>query len=146
MRIDLEFVELHTSLFLSGVNFGLKLYPNSKGGIEMYYDTDIEHTVIVYKDKVAIIESTASKTLKDPRQININTSHKITKETTSYQLDGATGLPVIKRAQISGPEPYSQTQAIQPMQRISAQIETPITNMPRKPGRPAKYQGEEKPE
>lgn len=132
MKIDLEFVELHSPLFLGGVNFGLKLYPNSKGGLEMWYDTDLEHTIVVYKGKVAMLETTASMTLKDPKQLGLDIAPP-----------AKPGLATLKdvfpqaavKAQVTGPERTIRT----------AQVSTPHDNVQGKPGRKAKFQGEESP-
>lgn len=134
MRIDLEFVELHTPLFLDGINFGLKLYSNSKKNkapITMWYDTELKHTVVVCKDKVALIETTASMTLFNPKQIGlaIASAHKEVVNQTWAQTSTAA-----VRAQVSGPGiGLKQT----------AQVSTPLDKVQGTPGRKAKYQGEE---
>ena len=79
MKIDLEFVELHSPLFINGTNFGLKLYADpkkAKAPITLWYDTDLRHTVVVFKDKVALIENTASMTLANPTQIGFSVNTK----------------------------------------------------------------------
>lgn len=124
MRIDLEFVELHSSLFLDGINFGTKLYADpkrSKWPVEIYYDTELEHTIVIYKDKLAMVESTASKTVKDPKLIKL-ASQKV----------------LIKEAEL-------KVEAVMPWTG-SAQVSTPQSTVQGKPGRKAKYQGEEAPE
>lgn len=123
MILDLEFVELHQPLFIDGMNFGLKLYADpkkNKAPIEMWYDTELRHTVIVYKQKVALIESTASKTLKNPDQL---------------------GYPVLETKQTLIRMDLPQSHPNHPMK--TAQVSTPISQPPKKPGRPAKYQGDE---
>lgn len=130
MRIDLEFVELHAPLFIAGINFGLKLYADprkNKAPIVIYYDTEgtgkwtkEEHVVVEYQEKVTIIPTFASMTVKSaPKLVKVPEPLK--------------PQPAIK-AQIGGPE------------KFSAQISTPMDQVQGKPGRKAKYQGEESPE
>jgi hypothetical protein len=138
MKLDLEFVELHSPLFLADTNFGMKLYADAKksqkGLIKMWYDTELEHTVIVYKHHVAIIESTASKTLADPSQIGV-TVQLVPQEGT---IRGVKIVPLVPtqpvKAQVSGPGLGLKQ---------SAQVSTPMDKVQGKPGRKAKYQGEE---
>lgn len=137
MKIDFEFIELHTSLFLGGVNFGLKLYPTSKGGLDMYYDTDLKHYVVIYKTHVAMIRDVASATLKNPSHIGVELcekpGHTMTLKLTQQEdaLAPTSTTPV--KAQATGPEKTIRT----------AQVSTPHSKPPKAPGRPAKYQGEE---
>lgn len=131
MKLDLEFVELHSPLFLADTNFGMKLYADpkksQKGMIKMWYDTELEHTVIVYKHHVAIIESTASKTLSDPNQIGVKVEAVLPKIVPLV-------MPATQiKAQVSGPGIGLKT----------AQVSTPMDKVQGKPGRKAKYQGEE---
>lgn len=133
MRLDLTFVELHTPLFLADTNHGLKLHSdpkkNLKGQVEMYYDTDLRHTVITYKGHVAIVETTASKTLKDPSQIGVELGNpKPTPPKIDYVIDETITM-ARNMATIA----------------LSAQVSTPTSKPPKKPGKPAKFQGEESP-
>lgn len=132
MRIDLEFVELHAPLFVDGINYGLKLYSDpkkAKSPIEMYYDTELKHTVIICKAKVALIENSASMTLSNPKQIGVD----ISMTPAPLMARPTIVRPTEIKAQVSGPERVLH----------NAQVESPISHPPRKPGRPAKYQGEE---
>lgn len=133
MRIELEFVELHAPLFLDGRNFGLKLYADPKKNrvpIQMYYDTDgtgkwtkEESVIVEYGEAVAIIPTYASKTPKTTKTVKlVPTVHEH-------------ASPTVK-AQVSGPE--------KPV--FTAQVSTPMDQVQGKPGRKAKYQGEEAPE
>lgn len=122
MKIDLEFVELHQPLFLAGVNFGTKLYPVMKGGIKMWYDTELDHTIVCYNGKVAMIENTASKTMYDPSQLGINTKAFLVERPKLVQTDAI------------------------PTTWAGAQVETPASKPPKTIRRPAKIQGEEAPE
>ena len=122
MKIDLEFVELHQPLFLAGVNFSTKLTPAMKGGIKMWYDTELEHTFVIYNGKVAMIENTASKTMYDPSQLGINAKASILTKPVLVQADAT-------------PTTWS-----------GAQVETPASKPPKTIRRPAKMQGEEAPE
>lgn len=122
MKIDLEFVELHSNLFVDGMNFGLKLYADpkkNKAPIKIWYDTDLRHTAVLYKDKISLIESTASMTLKDPNQIGYNSEDLEVRHTVVNA--GPVIIPTI----------------------IKAQVSTPQDKVQGKPGRKAKYQGEE---
>lgn len=140
MKITLDFIQLSEPLFLGGVNFGNKVYTTSKGGVTMWYDTDLEHTIVVYKNHVAMIEQTASKTLYDPSEIGISIP-KIQKPIMNNVSHPQTsGLAV--RAQASGP---NREEMMRPVQ-MSAQVSTPTTEEPKKPGRRPKYQGQESPE
>lgn len=135
MKIDLEFVELETPLFLGGVNFGTKLHDeptkNAKGRVTMWYDTDLRHTFVVFNDKLAIIESTASKTVKNPAQLGVEL--KPTTKTTTGRLTAPSSTTPVK-AQVSGPGMGI---------KVSAQISDPTRQAPKTITRKAKYQGEE---
>lgn len=139
MKIDLEFVELHSPLFIthgiSGTNFGEKLHidpkKNLKGALDfLYYDTDLKHTIVGYKGKVSLIENVASMTLIDPMQVGIKTVLPIVTRTATIPVQ----LKEPIKAQASGPGLGI---------KFNAQVETPIDKVQGKPGRKAKYQGEE---
>jgi len=55
MRIELEFAELHTALFLGGKNHGLKLHNVRPGDPELIYDRAEKELWISHNNKVAII-------------------------------------------------------------------------------------------
>lgn len=55
MRINLEFAELHTPLFLGGRNFGLKLDKVRFGGLVIIYDQTEKELWVTHNDKTAII-------------------------------------------------------------------------------------------
>lgn len=139
MRIDLKFVELHTPLFLAGTNFGMKLYTdpkkNSKGSLEIWYETDIEHTFVIYNGEIAIIEATASKTIADPEQVKMFLKDRVapSKGLFNKTNHAEASIKSIVNAQVSGPG----------MGLMSAQVSDPTSKAPKKPGKPAKYQGEE---
>jgi hypothetical protein len=133
MKIDLEFVELHSPLFIDGMNFGLKLYADpkkSKAPISMYYDTDLRHTIVLYKNKVSMIESTAGATLKDPTQLGFAPKAPAA---ISFVKNAQETAMNVTRAQASGPEKVIRT----------AQVSTPHSQTPKTILRRPKYQGEE---
>lgn len=138
MRIDLKFVELHAPLFLAETNFGTKLYSDKpiKGkNLELWYETDLKHTFVVANGEVAMIESTASKTVADISQLKEYVKIKVVNQGTMFsKTDHAAAtiksLPV--KAQVSGPG-----------QGITAQVSTPMDKVQGKPGKKAKFQGEE---
>jgi hypothetical protein len=145
MRIDLNYVELHSGLFLNGTNFGTKLYGQSSkyknksnAQLEIWYETEIEHTFVVWGEHVAMIESTASKTVEDTKQLEKfivlkNPTHGLLNK-KSDATDSVSSLPHNKvQAQVSGPG--------QGLHR-TAQVETPQSKVQGTPGRKAKYQGE----
>jgi hypothetical protein len=55
MKINLEFAELHTPLFLGGKNFGNKLNANSRTAITLIYDQTEKELWVAYAGKGAII-------------------------------------------------------------------------------------------
>lgn len=64
--MKMSFVELHTPLFLGGVNWGVKLYEkNGKGSLTLDYDREYKELIVKYSQWACIIPSTniASMTL-----------------------------------------------------------------------------------
>lgn len=55
MKINLEFAELHTPLFLGGRNFGLKLDNNKFSGLNLVYDQTEKELWITHNNKTAIV-------------------------------------------------------------------------------------------
>lgn len=134
MKIDLEFVELNTPLFLNNINFGTKITPQTKGRpVTMWYDTDHRHTIIISGNKVAIVEETASMTMYDPSQLGIQIDKPKQTTPTKETLVDYSKPPI--KAQLTGPE--------RTIIRPQAQVETPIDRVQGTPGRKAKYQGQE---
>ncbi len=149
MRIDLSYVELHSSLFFNETNFGTKLYGigakdasgrplfnKNKAPLELWYETELEHTFIVWGQHVALVETTASKTIKDIEQLKkYITLKNPTTGILNKQSDATASiasLPQVK-AQASGPG--------QDIMR-SAQVETPHSKVQDTTKRKPKYQGE----
>ncbi len=131
MKIDIEFAELHSNLFIDGMNFGLKLYSDSKKSkapIKLYLDSSIApnqtYLVVLYKEKTSLIQTWASATIA-----------QIDKPQVKPVLPPVYSTPptVIVRAQATGPERTIRT---------TAQVETPHDKVQGRPGRKAKYQGE----
>jgi hypothetical protein len=55
-KIDLAFAELHTPLFLSNINFGIKLYnKQAKGELDLVYDRDEKELLVTCKGVLAIV-------------------------------------------------------------------------------------------
>ena len=115
-----KLVQLHEPLFLAGVNFGNKLIPRSnKGTLDLSHDTESDHVLVIFNGERAHIKNWASfneDTVSKPEPKNI--THAQTSE-----------APV--KAQVGGPA------------RFQAQISTPLDKVQGKPGRKAKFQGEE---
>jgi len=133
MKLDLEFVELHAPLFINGTNFGLKLYADpkkNKGPVTLWYDTDLRHTFVIFKDKVAMIENTASMTLSNPEQVGLAlSSHPVLNQLAAQPLPNTT-----VKAQVSGPGVGMHH---------TAQVSTPMDKVQGGKKKIAKYQGEE---
>jgi hypothetical protein len=55
MKLELEFAELHTPLFLGGKNFGLKLHSVKPGDPELIYDQSEKELHVTHNKKMAII-------------------------------------------------------------------------------------------
>jgi hypothetical protein len=55
MKIELEFAELHTPLFLGGKNFGLKLMATPQTKIELIYDRAEKELWVNFNGKTAVI-------------------------------------------------------------------------------------------
>ena|ERR1700677_173381 len=115
-----KLVQLHEPLFLAGVNFGNKLQPRSgKGMLELSYDSDSDHVIVDFNGEIAHIKNWASYNEDTPAKPEIKlATHAMT-----------VGAPT--KAQVGGPA------------RFQAQVATPMDKVQGKPGRKAKYQGEE---
>jgi len=114
-----KLVQLHEPLFLAGVNFGNKLQPRSgKGHLDLTHDSETDHVIVDFNGEIAHIKNWAS--------FNEDTPEKI--------------LKIIPR-----PMPATKAQESGPGQglKFQAQVETPHDKVQGKPGRKAKYQGEE---
>ena len=55
MKVDLDFAELHTPLFLAGKNWQLKLYAGDKTGLKLAYDRVEKELLVSAKGKIAIV-------------------------------------------------------------------------------------------
>ena len=53
MKIDIEWAELHSPLFLNGTNLQMKLDPTKRVGLKMAYDEDKGHLFVSYGGKTA---------------------------------------------------------------------------------------------
>ncbi len=118
----LKLVQLHEPLFLAGVNFGNKLIPKSgKGHLELIHDSESDHVIVNFNGEIAHIKNWASFNEEGTGQEKIVSLHKDrTMSPTSPQVAGP-GVGM----------------------KMSAQVETPMDKVQGKPGRKAKYQGEE---
>lgn len=116
-----KLVQLHEPLFLAGVNFGNKLQPRSgKGYLELSYDSESDHVIVDFNGEIAHIKNWASFNEDDGRIEK--TMPEMMKVTPKVQ------------PQASGPGIGM---------KFNAQVETPQDKVQGKPGRKAKYQGEE---
>lgn len=122
MISKVKLVQLHEPLFLAGVNFGIKLQERSgKGQLTLTHDTDTDHIIVDFNNERAHIKNWASFNEDTP-----------TKETSKSIHHDHRIMPI--NAQVSGPG-----QGL----KFNAQVETPLDKVQGKPGRKAKYQGEE---
>ncbi len=80
-KINLKFAELHTSLFLNGKNFGLKLdpcgSPDKFNGIKLIYDREFKELHVVWGKETAIIPSSnvvsmTEGTVTPPKVVNVS--------------------------------------------------------------------------
>lgn len=55
MKLELEFVELHTPLFFGGINFGTKLDPTKRTTMRLVYDRTEKELWVYNKDKYTIV-------------------------------------------------------------------------------------------
>jgi len=55
MRIAIKSAELHTPLFLSGVNLGLKLDPARRDALELMFDRKEALLIVTFNEATAII-------------------------------------------------------------------------------------------
>ena len=116
-----KLVQLHEPLFLAGVNFGNKLQPRSgKGHLELSHDSESDHVLVDFNGEIAHIKNWAS----------FNEDNGAPEKT---MVQAMAVVPTIK-AQVAGPGLGL---------KMSAQVETPHDKVQGKPGRKAKYQGEE---
>lgn len=137
MKIDFEFVELHTPLFLNGVNFGTKLYAdrrkNSKGPVDLWYDTVLAKYFVLSSNKLAMLDTVASSTLVNSMQVGVETAPLVRAKDDGVNYEQPKQQPV--KAQATGPERTIRT----------AQVSTPmdvVQGVPSK-GKKPRYQGEE---
>lgn len=133
MRVDLAFVELHTALFIDGMNFGLKLYADPKKNkvpITMWWDSELKQVCIVYKNTLTLLDTVASKTVLDPKQLGVELNSAPAVKAT--RTVGATASAT--KAQVAGPGVGL---------KHSAQVSDPTRQAPKTVVRKAKFQGEE---
>lgn len=118
-----KFVQLHKGedLFVCGSNLGPRLTEkHAKGILGLSHDTDTDHIIVEFKGERAHIKNWAS--------FNEDINHK--EEPKNESKPQVANVAV--KAQIGGPQDV-----------FTAQVSTPHSQPPKKPGRPAKYQGEE---
>ena len=123
MKIDLDLVQLNKdeSLFLAGKNFGCKIAPGVKNITEVSYDSETGLVSVVCEGQTAFVKGFMSMTLKRANAPKVVQTHHAMRS----------GISAI--AQVETPHKTV----------FSAQVSTPIAKEPKKPGRPAKFQGEE---
>jgi hypothetical protein len=123
MKIDLELLQLRKdeNLFVAGSQLKDKIQLGIKEVTELFYDTETGLVTVVCKKRITYIRDWFSVTPKQDVKLP-----KI-QETMHHAMRSG----ISAQAQVSGPEGVK-----------SAQVSNPTTDVPRKPGRPAKYQGE----
>lgn len=57
MKINVKFAEVHTALFLNGVNLGLKLDPSKREGLKLVWDREEKELIIEYKNAFKVVPS-----------------------------------------------------------------------------------------
>ena len=116
----MTFVELHTPLFLGGVNWGPKLFQkNGKGNLELIYDRASQELIVTFGKFQCIIPSSniASMTLKGFEMTQaVQQTHPVTAG--------------IEKAQVETPTTMIQNQPEvkklgRPVKAISSQASTP---------------------
>jgi hypothetical protein len=114
MKIELEFVQLHTGdpLFFKGINFGEKLYKDTRKNklnskpLTLEYDTDLGVVFVTSDGKQTIIPSFASATVY---------STDVVKEAPYVSHPQQSGVAV--KAQVGGPN------EVRAQVKLSAQVE-----------------------
>jgi hypothetical protein len=127
--IKVKFSELRAPLFLNGRNFGTKL-DYTKPQLSMLYNREEKELYVFYGDQMAMIprESCASIVPVDMQDFGVKAPAPEVKKQQVVKPQAAT--PPVK-AQVGGPGDVVR----------SAQVWNPITEPPKKPGRPSKFQG-----
>lgn len=114
MKVELSFAELHTSLFLGGTNWGLKLYKKQpKGELLLAYDRQAKELLIKHKKDIAIVPSSnvASMTPMPESLEEVNEEH------------GKAPNPLVPAKAKPGPKP-----------NLSAQVGSPSDHVFQGPG------------
>ncbi len=57
-QLNVTFAKLHDPLFFGGKSFGLRLEPNTCGGLNMVYDKEDKELLVTWQGKTAHIPST----------------------------------------------------------------------------------------
>lgn len=107
MKVDLDMVEVETTVFISGRNFGPKIFKDPKLGKSvdgMWYDTDLKLTFLQSGSKVVIVQNPKGSLMRDPSQLGINvsasqmiTQYQVASEIFSGQVQVSTPLQTVRR-------------------------------------------------
>lgn len=118
--IELQAMKLHNPFMLAGTSYGDTL-PGNKGQLKMWWIRELKEYWVESNKGYAGIPAT-------------NVAHFEPVQAKYGPRIENTHKPVVNpvNAQIGGP-----------MDAFNAQVETPITKEPKKPGRPPKYQGQD---
>lgn len=121
-KVPMQLLQLskNESLFLAGKNFGDKVKVGDKGVTDIFLDMDTGLAHVVCDGQEAWVKG----------YMNINPKKELGNNKPLITHHAMTAN--IARAQVETPH--------------SAQVETPIQKIQGRPGRPPKYQGQEKPE
>jgi hypothetical protein len=97
MKINLNFAELHTPLFLGGTNWGVKLYTHqAKGHLVLTYDREEKELLIRHKNDISIIPTSNVVSMSpEPEGIEVEKKPEVIKRPP--------GRPPVNSAQVSGP-------------------------------------------
>lgn len=101
-RYEIKFAELHTPLFLSGTNHGVKLHNGSKG-MQLIYDDVKDMLYVFYMGSVALIKSYASISPSKMSDVGVD-SPKAQAEPMAVNPDPTPRGKV--KAQVSGPQDH----------------------------------------
>lgn len=109
MKIDIKFAEVHTPLFMGGVNHGVKL-EKDKRGMKLVYDREHEELYIFHAGNIGIIPkgNVAIMVPTNPLELGFTPEEVLGVGTIATQASTQTAQPVHKgpgrpKAQVSHP-------------------------------------------
>lgn len=96
MKINVQFAELHTPLFLGGKNFGMKLDTSKLAGLKMTYDRAEKELIVEWNKKTAYLPSAnvasyEEVSAKEEKPVVTHQSHPMKKGIASAQVQTPMG-------------------------------------------------------